>query len=112
MADRDNWWCKTCGEPIFSWKRHTCPPSWLCWFSGEHDDDCPEDGHTVYASSARTAAEKFAEWWDSQGDYTCIGGEVVQVTVRNPTTMEEETFLVRGEMNPVYTAGRKVDTDG
>ena len=105
-------WCKTCGQAIFSWKPHICPPRWLCWFSGEHDDDEPEDGHYMYSPSASTAAEEYAEWYDNQGDYTCIGGEDVQVTVRNPETMEEETFIVRGDMTPSYHADRKETADG
>lgn len=41
---------------------HQCPPRWLCTFGheGEHDY------RPIYATTARQAAEKYAQWYDQQ----------------------------------------------
>lgn len=95
--------CNTCGAPMYDWRRHTCLPAWLCWIS-DGRGYTPEDGKLMYTSSPETAAEEYAEWHDSQGDYTCIGGDDLQITVRCVTTGQETVFKVTGEQVPAYTA--------
>ena len=103
-------YCPECNEPMYDWRRHRCPDKWLCWESGGLFDESPEDGaHHIYAASAETAAEKYAEWSDNQGDYVCIGGETLQITVRHVETRKEETFTVSAELLPTYAAYRKGD---
>lgn len=77
--------CNTCREWYTSRceRRHACPPKWLCC----QEDGDPSDGNSVYATDARSAAEKYAvhvvaHWGDD------VDGSVVRV---RPAEGGEET---------------------
>lgn len=101
--------CKTCGDHDFL-SRHTCRPEWECRLAW---DDYPgADWHTVHAYDAETAAEKFADRYDSEGDHTIICGRHrhndVIVYVRKPAdpdsfdVLDAELFAIEAEAVPHY----------
>lgn len=72
---------------------------------GETEDDARE----VEASDSETAAEDFAEWSDSNGDYAIVRGNEATVHVRrtNDEAAVVEVFVVIGESVPQYSATPK-----
>lgn len=108
MVDR----CPNCDEfmfdSIYTGRPHRCPPAWWCWISGDDYDYAEEDGRKIHSNDAANAAEEYIERWDSDGDYVCIGGDEIQVTVRSVLDPSKTyTFTVHGEMVPVYSAREK-----
>ena len=101
MLDR----CSVCGEFIFEWKKHKCKPAWWCWISDGDWDYEEEDGKRVHAVDAKDAATEYIEQWDNGGDYVCIGGNDIVVSVK-PIGEDDnvQTFTVHGEMVPEYYA--------
>jgi hypothetical protein len=63
-----------------------------------------EDAREVEALDAETAAEDFAEWDDSQGDYTIVRGSDATLHVRPRDGGDVERFQVSGEAVPQYSA--------
>lgn len=80
---------------------HKCPPKWECFREGDYPDDAVTE---VYATEAVEAAEKFAAWSDSQGDYDIAGGSEEEVTVVRTDTQEVFRLVVSGSMQPCYDA--------
>jgi len=79
---------------------HKCPPLFEVLIKDYHGDD---DGMQVNAYDAEEAAEKAIEDWDAEGDYTCIGGEEINVTVKSSDGSVKK-FVVTGESCPSYHA--------
>ncbi len=94
--------CKTCGEYMLFPDSHQCPPEWKVTF--ERDKEDPEEWRTFRASSMVAAAEKFAEWYDRQGDYHIVGGTSADLVVAKMDGTEETRFTVEGETVPSYWA--------
>jgi hypothetical protein len=92
--------CETCKEWVF-FDSHRCPPKYQVrqvWPNGDVDD-----WRDFYARDPEEAAEKWAERYDSYGDYTIVNGSSAIVDVMD----EEETvtkFEVTGESVPSYRA--------
>lgn len=59
------------------------------------------------ASDHEEAAEDFAEWSDSRGDYCIVRGEEEKVSVEDILDGSMQHFIVSAESVPVYYA-RKV----
>jgi hypothetical protein len=96
--------CKRCGEfSLFG--NHTCPPQWYC-ISGDDRDDLPPtademaDGRAIYASDAKAAAIKFAEWY--QGFHSEFR-ETMTVWVMDLDETQLSKYMVDGEMVPSYS---------
>jgi hypothetical protein len=101
--------CPICGEFKFDWKRHRCEPGWWCWISDPEWDMERDDGQRIFAHDAQEAAEKYIEAWDN-GDYVCIGGQEMIVSVdaiSGESAGQVHVFSVHGEMIPHYHARRK-----
>lgn len=101
--------CSICGEYTFRsqmlGRPHKCPPAWWCWISDPDYDMERDDGKTIYNLHADDAATEYIARWDAQGDYVCIGGDELLVSVapvRDPDAVQ--SFRVRGEMVPEYHA--------
>ena len=101
--------CPICGSYTFGsqflGKPHRCPPAWWCWISDPDYDMERDDGMRIYNTHADDAATEYMERWDAEGDYVCIGGDEMQVSVApvgDPDTVS--VFKVRGEMIPEYEA--------
>ncbi len=109
--------CSICGDWLFRsqifGKSHKCPPSWWCWISDlGWDYDRDDDGSVVYNLDRSEAAKEFIGRWDADGDYPCVGGEEVQVSVARITELDDvEVFYVRGAMVPEYWVD-VVEVDG
>jgi hypothetical protein len=69
-----------------------------------------ENRHVIYSYSHEKAAEQWAEWSDSQGDYDIIGGADVTVSVRLCNASEVRRFTVTGESVPRYYAEKAPPT--
>lgn len=97
--------CETCGG--YKGMVHRCPPRWTCWipyFDEDGDiDDYHGGKHSVHATDAEEAAEKYAERHDMEGDYTIVGGQEVVVHVRDGDG-KIIRCKVRGETRAVYSA--------
>jgi hypothetical protein len=64
-----------------------------------------EDGRKVYNLYPDGAATEYIERWDSEGDYVCIGGDEMQVSVALMSDPDAvQVFMIRGEMIPEYYA--------
>lgn len=109
--------CKICKE--WGWfggthSNHICKPPWEV--RGEWQD--ANDWRTIHAIDAETAAEKFADEYDSEGgEYAIVQGHGDYfVLTRKPKDPDAETDLpferwsVEGESVPQYSA-TKVDAD-
>lgn len=95
------YFCPKCdGYNGFKPELHKCPPTWEVFVEDYHGDD---DGIEVCAHDAEEAAEKAIEEWDAQGDYTCIGGEEITVTVKGSDGSIKK-FYVTGRSSPSYYA--------
>ena len=108
MSDK----CSICGKWMFRsqilGKPHKCPPAWWCWLSDPDYDEHRDDGRAIYQMHADDAATEYVEDWDAGGDYTCIGGDEVQVSVASLAEHDSvSVFMVRGEMVPEYYATQK-----
>lgn len=97
-------WCAKCGTLIVS--VHDC----VRWqvFCHEH-----ESARTVYATSPREAAERWAREEDGRGDYDIVRGnqDVVHVSDDRHENSEVRIFEVRGESEPIYIA-TEIDANG
>lgn len=102
--------CPTCRESIFSFQEtHVCRPAWDCFaHDGEKFDpaECT-DKWTIFADSAREAAEKF---WEAEcarsGDY--VSGLVI-VRRQGEGPHDYETYHVETEPSVTYYASKKED---
>lgn len=95
--------CRRCGEYVFNFERHTCPPLWLVWCPemGEDRDDADD----IYARDAETAAKRWARAFDAGGDYDIVRGAQYIVHVLQAGVAETlRTFRVHGETVPEYHA--------
>ena len=92
--------CPTCKGWIF-FAKHTCPPSFEVRNLDDKDDESAFN--VVYARDEEEAAEKWADDYDSYGDYTIVGGSSVKVEVRHRNG-ESKFYEVSGESVPRYTA--------
>ena len=95
--------CTICDHFGFT-DTHRCPPLWECAIEEPGEPYWQE----VCARDRETAAEKFAESYDNDGDYTIIqagdGGDTV-VLVREPEKPDTVKRLhVWGEMVAHYNA--------
>lgn len=100
--------CSRCGGFIFEWKTHRCPPAWWCWLSEPTWDYRYEDGRAIYDADPGDAAAMYIERWDNDGDYVCIGGDEMEVSVHPIGNPDDVTvFVVSGEMVPEYHAEKK-----
>lgn len=96
--------CTTCGNWMMFPKSHRCPPAFQVLCADEKwDDDEWAWASTYYAHDAEAAAEKFAEDYDSNGDYTCVSGNDLTVDVRNAEGVVTR-WTVHGESVPSYSA--------
>jgi hypothetical protein len=97
--------CRHCGYLFLldgDRANHKCPPEWEVWWpDGSEERD---DARTFHASSAREAAEKWAQWSDSQGDYTIVGGSPETVCVAAPGKDEVVRFYSEGYTVAEYHA--------
>lgn len=102
-------YCSVCGEIVWSWRKHRCPPAWECWLSGEDHDMDQEEAETVYAQRAGDAAEKYVERQEqSWAEYGCLNGDEKEVSVVSPDRPDEVlVYVVTGEMVPEYRAEKK-----
>jgi hypothetical protein len=89
-------WCKTCGN-FKMFDSHLCPPAFKCLPEGETYEE------TIYARDAETAAEKYAEQFDSEYDYSILRGTAMRMQVTSPDG-EVSYFEVTGESVPEYSA--------
>lgn len=92
--------CTKCQGWIF-FDSHKCPPAFevrQVYPSGDVDD-----WRTFYALDAEQAAEKWAERYDSYGDYTIVQGSPATVDVQD-SEGKATRFIVHGESVPSYSA--------
>lgn len=98
MRDR----CAICGTfSVFG--HHRCPPKWEVHVPDYHGED---DWSAVFAHDAEEAAERYAEKYDSEGDYTVVGGSSLTVYVRAADDPDAKVikYEVSGEAVPRYSA--------
>ena len=77
--------CPKCG--CYEWRhrswrtgKHVCPPRFLVCLPEYHGDGV-DDGQYVHAPDPESAAEKWAEKYDSEGDYPVLDGGPITVRV-------------------------------
>lgn len=90
--------CPVCDT--FAWMdRHVCPSVWMCRLEGNDND-----WSTIYALDPEDAAERFAEQYDSGGEYTIVreGEARVEVQLQDRETIK--LFEVTAESVPQYSA--------
>jgi hypothetical protein len=64
-----------------------------------------DDGRSVNAYDAESAAKIFAEWDDARSaDYLIVGGQDATICVASPDGSNVQRFTVSGEACPVYRA--------
>lgn len=75
-----SWTCEICKNIKWYSKQHICPPKWLCWTEDERGDE----GYVIYSYDEMSAAERFAEFMDSESgmEYTDGGRNSVTVFVK------------------------------
>lgn len=87
--------CPICKE--FGWlDNHVCAPIYTVY---EEDGDPTK----IHAHDSETAAEKWAEIYDSDGSYTIGKGNDVMVTVENPNGKKRQ-YVISGEYFVKYDA--------
>lgn len=92
--------CQKCGEWTYS-DRHACPPLFDVRCDDNHG---PDEWVQIRAIDAETAAEKWAERDDQDGDYLIVGQRSTPIVdVRSPTG-EVTRWQVSGEAVPKYYA--------
>ncbi|MEE9386400.1 MAG: hypothetical protein V3V08_23545 [Nannocystaceae bacterium] len=102
--------CPTCDVGHFDFEGpHVCPPEWCLYWTSElakHPDRDPgEDAFRVRGDDPESAAKKWAEEYDQDGDYHIVGGDSQEMTIWKPGEFDEATrWLVRGEGVPSYWA--------
>lgn len=97
--------CERCRS--FVWDGQCKCVRFLCGIPFRDKIDGPDDLHVVWATDAESAAEKFAEDYDSNGDYTIIkngSGEVWVIDVDDNQTK----WSIEAESVPEYRAYEKV----
>lgn len=71
-----------------------------------------DNAYKVEAFDAKHAARRWAERYDSDGDYSVVGGaEVVVFVALDQDGSTPERFVVSGEVNPVYYARSLKDSE-
>lgn len=89
---------------------HVCKPIWECqpeWYSD------PEDWTPVHAADAESAAEKYAERYDQDGEYSIVGGHMrgdVVIRTRKPGDDVFERWDIEAEAVPTYRATKLEDS--
>ena len=100
--------CSICGALLWNIVGHHCPPEYWCWVSDPDYDMEKEEGMRIWCyGGPDQAAAEYVERWESEGDYICIGGDTIRVSVVDggePT--EIYVFDVTGETMPQYHAER------
>lgn len=102
--------CQKCGEYIFTCEGpHTCKPAFeciedLCDDAPPIGDESSDDVAIVHAMDAESAAEKFAEEIDSQGDYPFANAGCGVVWVRPISGGKWEKFRIEAEQVVEYSA--------
>jgi len=91
-------WCETCGNFMLFPNSHKCPPIFMV-----NEPEYDEEWYKIRARSFESAAEKWADKTDAEGDYSIISGNETEVIVRNEAG-EIKKFKVFGESVPEYTA--------
>ena len=81
---------------------HRCKPVWEVW--SPDLSETRDDAARIRGISSREAAEKWGETYDSDGDYTIVGGSSVRVYVAKPLDDTVRKYEVTGEGVPEYTA--------
>lgn len=76
---------------------------WLVW----PEDETEDEARRVRARDPREAAEDYAAYSDSGGDYCILNGNDATVHVRRDGGIPVDTFVVHGESVPSYSARRK-----
>ena len=89
-------WCADCRD-FHGPGRHM--PEYRVW----REKEKAEDGVGVRARNAEHAAERWADEYDSGGDYSIVGGSPETVWVRGPEGAEAR-YRVSGESVPHYSA--------
>lgn len=97
--------CPDCKEyPTFGMERHTCAPIWVVHKQDYHGDDW-RDGDQVRARHQETAASKWADEYDSGGDYDIVAGRYQPiVSVRREDGGDVKWFRLYGEAVAHYYA--------
>ena len=75
-------------------------PAYMVWNESESDE---ENARKIHAVDAEDAAERWADEYDSAGDYTIVGGSEENVSVRSPDGKLTK-FRVSGETVAKYSA--------
>lgn len=103
--------CPTCGKWMMFPKSHQCPPIFevIDEDGGYGDEDPWQWASKIYARDPETAAEKWADENDCNGDYTIIRGNEAKISVRAADGTITR-WIVTGESVPEYTA-RSADDD-
>lgn len=105
-------WCPTCHEHVFDGgvtlfgNPHACPPKWKVWDS--ENGETEEDAEVVRGYSEESAAEKWADKRNRNGDHHIMDSNTATVMVRSADDDDAEAVKieVRGEMVPTYTTRR------
>ena len=94
--------CLTCGE--WDWiGKHKCSPAWEVRQIGDSDDEW----YLVHAVDDETAAEKFCEMYDRDGEYSIVTSGSAEVEVRKPGSVVVSQWHVAAETVAHYSAFSK-----
>lgn len=101
----DYGFCQKCQSYVGK-ASHTCPPAWECAI--DHGDGEPY-WQTYHAHSEDMAAEKYADAYDSGGDYTIVGAgdggnTIILVRPEGNESAKPKRFHVIGETVAQYSA--------
>jgi len=96
--------CKTCGSWMMFPNSHRCPPKFdVIDADGGYGKDPWQWAKAIFAHDAETAAEKYADQSDCEGDYSIIRGNEATILVRDEAG-EITRWTVTGESVPSYSA--------
>ena len=96
--------CKTSGAWMMFPNSHRCPPAYdVIDEDGGYGDDAWQWACKIFARDPESAAEKWADQHDCEGDYTIIRGTEAVVSVRDEQG-NVTRWIVSGESVPEYTA--------
>lgn len=90
--------CSNCEDWHFSNER--CAPAFFI----SHEDYLGDEEKKVSAHSHESAAEKYAVYYNEDGDYSMMNGGDIQISVRCGDTNEVKKFNVSAEPAIQYSS--------
>jgi len=96
-------YCHICKEWMMFPESHKCSFEYEIW----DEDHSGDDYIIIYADTPEEAGEKYADKYDSCGDYMIVGGSELEVKIRKKGEEDWKTYILSGEPVPQYRCDEK-----